>query len=158
LRRRSGFRAGGGMEVAMFDFIPLLIHNVFSKPATRNYPAVRRAPYKGQKGHIAMQISSCIFCGICSRKCPTHAIEVKRPEKSWTIDRFRCIQCNACAESCPKKCLTMEPEYTSPAPRKSRETYQAPAPAAAPEKTAAEAKPGAVRQETSARQGAAGHA
>lgn len=108
----------------MLDFIPVVIKNVFSKPATRNYPIEKRKPCAGQKGHIAINIDGCIFCGMCSRKCPVEAIKVDRAQRSWEIDRFRCIVCGACAESCPKKCLSMSAEYTAPANIKTKETFK----------------------------------
>ena len=125
----------------MFDFIPVVLKNVFSKPATRNYPFVKRATYDKQKGHIGIDIDACIFCGMCGRKCPIGAIKVDRAQRSWSIDRFKCIMCGACSESCPKKCLNIAPEYTSPANVKSSDTFIGkPAPAPAP-KTAPAVNP-----------------
>lgn len=109
----------------MLDFIPVVIKNVFSKPATRNYPFVKRASYDNQKGHIVIDIDSCIYCGMCSQKCPVNAINVTRAEKSWAIDRFRCIMCGECAQSCPKKCLLIGSEYTQPANIKTIDVFKA---------------------------------
>lgn len=99
----------------MLDFISVALKNVFSKPATRQYPKVKRTPFSKQRGHIGINIENCIFCGMCSRKCPVGAIKVSRNEKSWEIDCFKCVNCSYCAESCPKKCLIVEPEYVAPA-------------------------------------------
>jgi ech hydrogenase subunit F len=136
----------------MLDFIPVALKNVFSKPATRNYPFVKRASFDKQKGHIGIDIDACIFCGMCGRKCPVEALTVNRTERTWSIDRFKCVMCGACSESCPKKCLNIEAQYTAPANQKSSDTFKgkpatAPAPKApAPaEKTpaAADAQPAA---------------
>ena len=117
----------------MLDFIPVVLKNFFSKPATRNYPFVKRAPYDKQKGHIGIDVDTCIFCGMCGRKCPVGAIKVDRAQRSWSIDRFKCIMCGACSESCPKKCLDIASEYTAPANVKSSDTFIGkPAPAPAP--------------------------
>lgn len=98
----------------MLDFIPLAFKNLFSKPATRNYPKLVREPFAGQRGHIGIDLPSCIFCGICARKCPNNAIEVKRNEKIWSIDRYKCIMCNECVYVCPKKCLYSRAQYSPP--------------------------------------------
>lgn len=118
----------------MLEFLTVALKNVFSKPATRNYPFVKRAPYDKQRGHIAINIDDCIFCGICGRKCPVDAIKVNRTEGSWQIDRFKCIMCLACSESCPKKCLSVDPLYTAPANEKTTDKFigKPPAPKAAP--------------------------
>ena len=51
---------------------------------------------------------SCVFCGICAKKCPEGAITVDRPNKSWTIDSEKCVGCGVCISSCPKKCIKTE--------------------------------------------------
>ena len=107
----------------MFDFIPAALKNVFSKPATRNYPYVKRDPFEKQKGHIAIDIDNCIYCGMCGRKCPVGSIKVDRAERSWSIDRFKCIMCGACTECCPKKCLDFAGDYTMAANVKSVDTF-----------------------------------
>ncbi|MEG6571299.1 4Fe-4S dicluster domain-containing protein [[Clostridium] cellulosi] len=107
----------------MLEFLTVALKNIFSKPATRNYPFEKRAPYKNQKGHISININDCIFCGLCGRKCPVNAIEVNRTEGTWQIDRFKCIMCLACTESCPKKCLSVEPIYTAPANEKKTDKF-----------------------------------
>jgi ech hydrogenase subunit F len=78
------------------------------------------------KGHVSNEIKDCIFCGICEKRCPTHAITVSKEDESWTIDNFACIQCISCVRSCPKKCLVMEPDYTKPAAEKSVFTIKKP--------------------------------
>lgn len=102
----------------MFDFISVALKNLFIRPATRNYPKTVREPFAGQRGHIENRISACIFCGICSRKCPVSAIKIERDKRTWAIDRFQCIVCGECAASCPKKCLSVLPAYTAPATHK----------------------------------------
>ncbi len=131
----------------MLDFVPVALKNLFSRPATRLYPKEVRKPFPGQRGHISIEIDNCIFCGICSRKCPVQAITVTRAERKWEIDRFRCIVCGACTEGCPKKCLHMSEAYTPPAGQKSHDAFigqpAAPKPAAQPA-----ARPAAPAPET----------
>lgn len=96
----------------MFDMLGNIIKNMFSKPATRMYPQEKRETYKDVRGQIGIDIDKCIFCGICSKKCPSNALEVNRGEKSWEVDHFKCIICGACEEACPKKCIHTDVNYT----------------------------------------------
>jgi Formate hydrogenlyase subunit 6/NADH:ubiquinone oxidoreductase 23 kD subunit (chain I) len=95
----------------MFDMLGNIMKNVFSKPATRMYPKDKREAYKNVRGQIGIDIDKCIFCGICSKKCPSSALEVNRGEKSWEIDHFKCIICGLCEEACPKKCIRTDVNY-----------------------------------------------
>jgi ech hydrogenase subunit F len=101
----------------------LILKTLFRKPATRRYPAVKRDLYARTRGHIRIDIDACIFCGMCSRKCPTKALAVSKDERSWTMDRLRCIICGYCTEVCPKKCLYMENAASAPATGKATETF-----------------------------------
>lgn len=98
--------------------------SLFRKPATVKYPFGPKVLSASARGSIVIDISKCIFCGICQKKCPTAAIIVNREEKSWKIDRLRCITCNYCAESCPKKCLKMDNQYTEPMLTKQEDLYK----------------------------------
>ncbi len=110
----------------MMNFTRIVLKNLFSKPATRNYPAQPKEFFARTRGHVEIEIQACIFCGLCSKKCPTGAITVERGEKKWSIERFGCIQCGYCVESCPKKCLCMCPPYPQPEAQKPTEAYVQP--------------------------------
>lgn len=108
----------------MFDMITNIMNNLLKKPATRNYPSIKRTPFKGSRGHIkGIDIDKCIFCGICQRKCPPNAINVNRNDKSWEIDPYKCIICGECVDVCPKKCILMEEQYASPATKKEKQKF-----------------------------------
>jgi ech hydrogenase subunit F len=109
--------------MAIMRMAKTVMKNLFSKPATYGYPDVKRQYPARTRGHVAIDIDTCIFCGLCSRKCPTGAIRVDRNGKSWSIEPFSCIQCNCCVETCPKKCLQMENNYTEPGAHKLLVTY-----------------------------------
>ncbi|MDR2296001.1 MAG: 4Fe-4S binding protein [Clostridiales Family XIII bacterium] len=62
---------------------------------------------------------SCIYCGICAKKCPQDALKVSRKKKNaqtgesegeniWSVDAEACILCGICVEACPKKSLAIE--------------------------------------------------
>ena len=92
----------------------MVMRSLGSKPATLMYPSIPREWKERTRGRIEIDIDSCIFCGICSKKCPTGAIAVNKEEKSWSIERMSCIQCSCCVDVCPKKCLVNEAGYTAP--------------------------------------------
>ena len=92
----------------------MVMRHLGKKPATLMYPVIPREWYENTRGRIEIEIDNCIFCGICSKKCPTGAIAVNRDEKSWTIERMNCIQCSCCVDYCPKNCLINEAGYTTP--------------------------------------------
>lgn len=95
--------------------------NLFSKPATILYPVVPVKFKPRTRGQVQIDIGSCIFCGICAKKCPTGAIEVLRDQKTWSIEKYDCIQCSSCVDQCPKKCLTMQNHYADACTKKVKE-------------------------------------
>lgn len=112
--------------MATFKIGKLVLGSMFKKPATLMYPVVPRQWQERTRGHIDIDESKCILCGICGRKCPTNAIAVDRASRTWTIERMQCIQCGCCVEVCPKKCLSMAPEYTAPGPEKVTDAFAIP--------------------------------
>jgi ech hydrogenase subunit F len=98
------------------EFLPMAgiaLKNLFSRPATRLYPKVVRPPFAGNRGHIEIDFSACILCGMCARRCPAHAIAVDRAKGEWKIDRLSCVICGSCVAVCPKKCLSLHPERSA---------------------------------------------
>ena len=94
--------------MALFSFVKTIMASLFKADVTVRHPVSPLPNASAVRGHVAIEIEKCIFCGICQKKCPTGAIEVCKTEKTWTIDRFDCIQCGCCAENCPKACLRMD--------------------------------------------------
>jgi len=112
-------------NMSIMKFSSVVLKNLFSKPATRMYPFVKREFFLRTRGHIDIEVDKCIFCGICVKKCPTNAINVEKNKKLWAIERLRCIQCSACVDNCPKKCLHMKNEYTAPSIGSVRDEFNA---------------------------------
>jgi formate hydrogenlyase subunit 6/NADH:ubiquinone oxidoreductase subunit I len=108
----------------LFSFAKMILTSLFRKPATVLYPFCPAKISKDARGLIAIDISKCIYCGICVRKCPTGALAVDRGSKSWQIDRLKCIWCGACVEVCPKKCLVQNSEYSKPTCAKNIEVFK----------------------------------
>lgn len=121
--------------MSVLSTVKMVAGGLFSRPATKMYPAKPQQVFPRTRGSIRNRIDECIFCGLCSRKCPTRAITVNRAEKEWSIDRFDCLACGACVDACPKKCLDMDNRYTAPAAQKTVDHYHAPAAEALPAKS-----------------------
>ena len=105
------------------EFAKTAVKNLFSSPATRDYPRYKKEFVAGARGHVIFDETDCIYCGLCMRKCPADAISVKRAEKTWSIVRAQCVQCASCVEACPKNCLSMGPEYTPVMTEKGTEVH-----------------------------------
>lgn len=100
--------------MSFLGMVPASLKALFSRPATRLFPRVRRPAFAGSRGMIGIDFASCVLCSACSKHCPTGAIDVDRAGGSWLIDRLDCVTCGACVSACPKKCLSMLPDRPSP--------------------------------------------
>ena len=94
----------GGFKLGKMTF-----GSLFKKPETVLYPMQKKEPPRGLKGHVVVDVDTCILCSLCQKRCPCGAIEVDKKARKWTIDHFRCVQCASCVYECPKGSLTMEP-------------------------------------------------
>lgn len=112
----------------LMDFTGFALKNLFSKPATKNYPAEPAVYPERSRGHIEIDIDACVMCGMCQRKCPSGTITVDRATRTWSIERMGCVQCENCVSGCPKKCLSIKPGYTEPSTVKTVDSYSQPIP------------------------------
>ncbi|MBQ3796218.1 MAG: 4Fe-4S dicluster domain-containing protein [Butyrivibrio sp.] len=107
--------------MALVSFKNTILHNLVSKPKTRRvekeYPA-------GTRGHVENDMDLCVLCGLCSIKCPTHAITVDKAAKTWSIKPMSCIQCRCCVDNCPKKSLSMGLRFQEPGEEKVTKTFK----------------------------------
>ena len=132
--------------MASLKFIPFAgtaLKNLFRKPVTTSYPFAPAQYPERMRGHIEIDIESCISCGMCARSCPPGALTVDRAAGTWTIQRFDCVQCGNCVNVCPKKCLKMAPGYTTPDTTRRSDTFTrtTPLPKPAPRPAAKPAAP-----------------
>ncbi len=44
--------------------------------------------------------TACIGCGLCAKKCPAHAIEMKEDKPVWM--KKKCVMCLGCLHRCPR--------------------------------------------------------
>ncbi|HEX8938791.1 MAG TPA: 4Fe-4S binding protein [Candidatus Limnocylindrales bacterium] len=115
------------------------VRNLFSPPATRRYPSHVRAAFPGARGTVEFDLSTCVFCNLCARRCPAVAITCDREHWTFAIDQLRCIACGVCAEVCNKGSLRMTTERRAVrgqldvpgGGRPGREEWRKPAPAVA---------------------------
>lgn len=128
--------------MAFFELGGMTMKSLFGKPETVCYPYEEKPKPKGLKGHIDINVETCILCGKCQKACPTESITVSRDDATWAINHFSCITCFECVRACPTSSLSMEPTYEKPAkqkymderavPKKERKKKAAPAKADAP--------------------------
>lgn len=90
--------------------LPTVLANLFSKPATRNYPFDVREPFEHARGELINDIERCIFCGTCARKCPSQCLTVTKEgtQGTWALDFFACVGCGVCVDACPVNCLSQK--------------------------------------------------
>lgn len=110
--------------MSLINFNTTVLKNLFSKPATRKYPFEPKVYPERTRGHVQNDMDVCVLCGLCSIKCPTHAITVDKAEKTWSIRPMSCIQCRCCVDNCPKKCLSMDTHFTEPGSEKVTKTFK----------------------------------
>ncbi|MGB8779160.1 MAG: 4Fe-4S binding protein [Candidatus Bathyarchaeia archaeon] len=84
-----------------------VIAQIFTKPATQKYPAVRPKIPEGFRGKQIFDINLCISCGLCASDCPAKAIEMVDVEgkKRPLFHLDRCVFCYQCAEGCPRNAI-----------------------------------------------------
>ncbi|MEN2775789.1 4Fe-4S dicluster domain-containing protein [Acetivibrio clariflavus] len=107
-----------------FNMTKSIFKNLFTKSPAARASLAKKEFKRNTRGKIDINIESCVFCGICQKKCPTGAISVNRTDKKWEIERLKCITCGYCVEACPKKCLSMGNEYSGPALSKDKEVFK----------------------------------
>jgi ferredoxin len=54
-------------------------------------------------GRHTIDASACTACGICEKKCPVGAIDLR----TFTVDTKRCISCLGCINNCPAGAIDM---------------------------------------------------
>ena len=91
-----------------------IFSNLLGKYSTRLHPFEQRPMPEGFRGRLQFDSESCIMCGICARKCPTHCIHIDADAGLWEREVKACVFCGVCAESCPTQSITQTNVYRSP--------------------------------------------
>lgn len=102
----------------------LTFKTMFEPKFTRQYPEERWDPtgsYRGRPVLVEEEDGErCVACGLCSRVCPSLAIEVQAGETTKDKERYpakfeinmvRCIFCAFCEEVCPEEAIVMSKDY-----------------------------------------------
>lgn len=63
------------------------------------------------RGKIIYDRDTCIGCKLCTRVCPSHAIEFVPGTKTVRIYVTQCIFCSQCNDICPVSCLHMSRDF-----------------------------------------------
>ncbi|MDR2088936.1 MAG: 4Fe-4S binding protein [Clostridiales Family XIII bacterium] len=90
-----------------------------AEPAAAGAGAAAAAPAAAPADGTLKCADTCIYCGICAKKCPQDALTVSRKKKNaqtgeqegeniWSVNAETCILCGICVEACPKKSLAIE--------------------------------------------------
>lgn len=74
----------------MFPRTPAIFTDLIAGPI---YERVRRT------AHFRVE-DGCVGCGLCARKCPVQAIEMRNGRPVWVRDK--CVMCLGCLHRCPK--------------------------------------------------------
>ncbi len=102
----------------------LTISHIFQPKVTTHYPEEKFNPPPSFRGRPVLVeengVERCVACGLCSRVCPSLAIEVQAAETELEKERYpvkfeinmvRCIFCGFCEEVCPEEAIVMSQEY-----------------------------------------------
>jgi formate hydrogenlyase subunit 6/NADH:ubiquinone oxidoreductase subunit I len=92
-----------------------VVESLFRKPVTEKYPFVRRDTPDRLRGQLTWNPEKCTGCALCSKDCPSNAIEVitvDRVQKKFLVRYHmdRCTFCAQCVQNCRFKCMGMSSE------------------------------------------------
>jgi len=89
-----------------------VLWSLWNQPVTEKYPFEKREAPTRLRGKLNWDPDKCTGCGLCSKECPSNAVEVitldkknKRFVMRYHMDR--CTYCGQCAQNCRFDCIDM---------------------------------------------------
>jgi pyruvate ferredoxin oxidoreductase delta subunit len=79
-------------------------------PISRPTPGAGGATGAWRTKKPVINISLCVYCGLCDVYCPTSSITVMTRERKIEVNYDYCKGCGLCASVCPRKAITMVEE------------------------------------------------
>lgn len=125
-KRKKDFTFAENMYIPeIVKGLALTLKTMFRPSFTLKYPEVKFEPAGSYRGRpVLVQDTNgeerCVACGLCSRVCPSLAIEVQAAEttrekerypEKFEINMLRCIFCGFCEEVCPEEAIVMSKDY-----------------------------------------------
>jgi formate hydrogenlyase subunit 6/NADH:ubiquinone oxidoreductase subunit I len=89
-----------------------VVRSAFRKPITRKYPFIIRQAPSRLRSKLIWNPEKCTGCGLCTKDCPSEAIELVVNDKQtktfvmrYNLDR--CTFCAQCVVNCRFKCIEL---------------------------------------------------
>jgi formate hydrogenlyase subunit 6/NADH:ubiquinone oxidoreductase subunit I len=92
-----------------------VLTSFFRRPVTEKYPFERHAAPERLRGKLVWDPTKCTGCQLCSKDCPSNAIElitIDKAKKQFVVRYHmdRCTFCAQCVKNCRFKCMGMTSE------------------------------------------------
>jgi NADH-quinone oxidoreductase subunit I len=125
-KRKKDFTLGENIYIPeIVKGLALTLRTMFKPKFTMQYPEEKFEPSGSYRGRPVLALEHdggerCVACGLCSRVCPSLAIEVQAAEterekerypERFEINMLRCIFCGFCEEVCPEEAIVMSKDY-----------------------------------------------
>ncbi len=92
-----------------------VLASLFKRPVTERYPFLRYPAPDRLRGMLLWNPEKCTGCALCSKDCPSNAIElitIDKKAKRFVVEYHvdRCTYCAQCVQNCRFECLSMSHE------------------------------------------------
>ena len=92
-----------------------IVGSLFKRPVTEKYPFVKAPAPDRLRGKLVWNPEKCTGCALCSKDCPSNAIElitIDKKAKRFVVEYHvdRCTYCAQCVQNCRFECLEMSHE------------------------------------------------